>query len=305
MLVWLPCDDQVEAERLMGPLPDGVEVVGVPDPSAPWPDRLDEVEFIAQPYLTGDAILARVDEMPNLKAVQLSQAGFEGLRELLPDGVTLHNAAGVHDAATAELAVALMLASGRRLDHYARAQERGEWDPRFGISLADRRVLIVGAGRIGGAIERRLEGFEVASIARVARTARDGIHAIDELDDLLPTADIVCLICPLTPETRHLMDARRLALLPDDALVVNVARGPVVDTDALVEACATGRIRAALDVTDPEPLPPGHPLWETPGVIVVPHRGGAATSFFPRFHALLAEQLRRLAAGEELLHRVN
>lgn len=305
MLVWLPCDDAAEAERLMGPIPEGIEVVGVPDPDRAPTDRLDEVVFIAQPYLTGNAILRHVDAMPSLRAVQLSMAGFDGVPELLPQGVTLHNAAGVHDAATAELAVGLMIASGRQLDAYARDQAAHRWAPRFGVSLADRRVLLVGVGRIGQAIERRLAGFEVASVTRVGRTARDGVHAIDELDDLLPQADIVCLICPLTPETTGLLDARRLALLPDGALVVNVARGPVVVTDDLVAACASGRIRAALDVTDPEPLPADHPLWDTPGVLVVPHRGGAASSFHPRFQALLGDQLRRLAAGEPLLHRVH
>lgn len=304
MIAWLPFESAAEAERQLGPIPEGIEVVGVPDPDHAPTDRLDEVGFVAQPYMTGRAILRHVNRMPNLRAVQLSSAGFDGIAELLPAGVALHNAAGVHDAATAELAVGLMIASGRRLDAYARDQAAHRWEPQFGVSLADRRVLIVGAGRIGQAIERRLAGFEVASVTRVARTAREGIHAIDELDVLLPDAEIVCLICPLTPQTRGLMDARRLALLPDDALVVNVARGPIIDTAALVEACGAGRIRAALDVTDPEPLPADHPLWDTPGVLVVPHRGGAATSFHPRFHALLADQLRRLAQGEALRNRV-
>ncbi|GAB3624828.1 2-hydroxyacid dehydrogenase [Mariniluteicoccus endophyticus] len=304
MQVWLPLDDPADAERLLGGLPDGIEVVAVPDP-ADLPDDLSQVEFLAQPYLTGPKILERVGEMPRLRHVQLSQAGFEGLPELLPEGVTLHNAAGVHDASTAEHALGLALASGRHLDTYARQMPEHRWAPVFGTALADRRVLIIGAGRIGRAIEQRLAGFEVASVTKVARTARDDIRAIDDLDALLPEADVVFLICPHTDQTHHLMGARRFALLPDGALVVNVARGPVVDTDAMVEACASGRVRAAVDVTDPEPLPADHPLWDTQGVLVAPHVGGLSTAFAPRFHRLLGEQLRRLAAGEELLHRVH
>jgi phosphoglycerate dehydrogenase-like enzyme len=221
----------------------------------------------------------------------------------VPDGVTLCNAAGVHDASTAELAVALILASGRHLDDFARMQPAGRWEPIHGLALADLRVLIVGYGNIGSAIERRLSGFEVASITRVARRARSGdapVHAIDNLDTLLPDADVVILIAPHTEETEGLFSADRLALLPDGALLVNVARGPLVDTGALLAETASGRLRAALDVTDPEPLPSDHPLWRTPGVLIVPHVGGASSAFFPRADRLIAAQLRRFASGEEL-----
>jgi phosphoglycerate dehydrogenase-like enzyme len=252
-------------------------------------------------------VMARVGEMSSLKAVQLLSAGYDTYLPYLPEGVTLCNAAGVHDASTAELAVSLALASNRHLDVYARNMPSGAWGNDFSTSLADRRVLIVGYGRIGAAIEQRLAGFEVASVTRVARRARTGdvpVHPIDELPALLPEADVVFLITPLTPETEHLIGADELAALPDGALLVNAARGKVVDTEALAAATATGRIRAALDVTDPEPLPPEHPLWRTPGVLISPHVGGQSTAFYPRMQRLVREQLARFASGEPLVNVV-
>jgi len=230
--------------------------------------------------MRGAEQLDRVAEMTSLQVVQTLTAGVDNFRPVVPPGVTLCNAAGVHDASTAELAVALMLASGRRLDTFARNQPSGAWDFVFGDALADKRVLIIGYGRIGAAIERRLAGFEVASITRVARRARGGeprVHAIGELLDLLPDADIAVVIAPLTVETDGLIGLEELAALPDGALLVNVARGRLVDTDALLTQTGSGRIRAALDVTEPEPLPSDHPLWQLPNVLISPHVGGAST----------------------------
>jgi phosphoglycerate dehydrogenase-like enzyme len=241
--------------------------------------------------------------MTQLRVVQTLTAGYEEFLPHVPAGVSLCNAAGVHDASTAELAIALVLASGRGLDAYARDQRGGSWRPSFGRSLADRRVLIVGYGNIGQAIERRLQGFEVGSITRVARTARPGpprIHAIDEFHDLLPAADVVILIAPHTPETEGLISRDELRLLPDNALLVNVARGKLVDTDALVAELSTGRIHAALDVMDPEPLPAGHPLRELPNALITPHVGGMSSAFFPRADRLIAAQLRRFLTGAPL-----
>ena len=165
----------------------------------------------------------------------------------------------------------------------------------------------MGFGSIGRAFARRLDGFE-CEIRAVARTARqvDGIEvkAIDALPALLPAADVVVLIVPLTPETRRLVDAAFLARMHDGALLVNVARGPVVDTEALTAECASGRLRAALDVTDPEPLPPDHRLWRTPGVLISPHVGGNTSAFLPRARRLVAEQLRRYVSGEPLVNEV-
>ena len=302
-VVWLPYADRDEAERRLGGIPDNIAVDCYRADGDPMPDSIEEVEFYVLPYMKGAEVLERSGEMASLQVIQTLTAGVENFLPHVPDGVTLCNAAGVHDASTAELAVALALASGRHLDDFARQQAEGRWQPRFGRALADQRVLIVGYGNIGSAIEQRLAGFEVASVTRVARRARSGppeVHAISELDALLPDADVVFIIAPHTAETEGLISGPQLALLPDDALLVNVARGVLVDTDALTEATASGRIRAALDVTDPEPLPSDHPLWRTPGVLISPHMGGASSAFFPRADRLVAAQLRRFAAGEEL-----
>lgn len=305
-VVWLPYADVAEAAERLGGLPPGIQVDCYRADGDDYPSSITEVELFVLPYMKGAEVLERSVEMSNLRVIQTLTAGVENFLPHVPDGVTLCNAAGVHDASTAELAIALALASGRHLDEFARNQAEGVWRPRRGRSLADQRVLILGYGRIGQAIERRLAGFEVASITRVARRARpegDGrpeVHAIHELDRLLPQADVVIVIAPATPETENLIGAEQLALLPDDALLVNVARGVLVDTDALVAETASGRLRAALDVTEPEPLPADHPLWRIPNVVIVPHVGGASSAFFPRADALVAAQLRRFAAGESL-----
>ncbi len=308
MRVWLPYADRGEAERRLGGIPSNVEVDCFRADGDDFPASIADVELYVLPYLKGAGeVLARVEEMSSLRVIQTLTAGYDNFLPYLRDGVTLCNAAGVHDASTAELAIALTLASGRHLDDFARRQPEGDWAPQLGTSLADRRVLIVGYGRIGAAIERRLAGFEVASITRVARRPRSGevvVHAVSELPSLLPDAEVVIVIAPLTPETEGLIDAKALALLPDDALLVNVARGKLVDTDALVAETSTGRLRAALDVTEPEPLPADHPLWRIPNVLISPHVGGASTAFFPRADRLVAAQLRRFAAGEELENRI-
>ena len=302
-IVWLPYADPDEAERRLGGIPAGVEVECYRADGDVIPDSIAEVELYVLPYMKGAEVLERSGEMSSLKVIQTLTAGVENFLPYVPDGVLLCNATGVHDASTAELAVALMLASGRHLDEFARAQPDGRWEPLFGRALADERVLIVGYGNIGAAIEQRLAGFEVASVTRVARRPRPGppvVHAIDELDQLLPEADVVVVIAPHTPQTEGLISAPQLARMPDGALLVNVARGRLVDTDDLVAETASGRLRAALDVTEPEPLPVDHPLWRIPGVLISPHVGGASSAFFPRADRLIAAQLRRFAAGEEL-----
>jgi phosphoglycerate dehydrogenase-like enzyme len=306
-LVWLPYASVEEAEWRLGGIPDGIEVDVYRADSDSWPDSIADVEFYVLPYMKGEEVLDRVGEMKRLKVIQTLTAGVENFLPYVPEGVMLCNAAGVHDASTAELAVALALASGRHLDHYARNQSSGIWDSRLGISLADQRVLIIGYGNIGAAIERRLAGFEVASVTRVARRPRTEpvlVNRIEELPQLLPNADVVFLVAPHTPQTEGMIGSQELGSLPDGAVLVNVARGRLVNTDALLAETSTGRIRAALDVTDPEPLPPEHPLWRTPGVLISPHVGGPSTAFFPRADRLIAAQLRRFAAGEELENRI-
>ena len=301
--VWLPFPDTSTAHAALGEFPAGLDVdffLAEGD----WPDTADEVEFLVAPYMYPPTkVLARIDQMPKLQAVQLLSAGYDNYLPFLRPGMTLCNAAGVHDASTAELAVALALVSNRKLDTFARNMASGTWRLEFAESLADRRVLIVGYGRIGAAIERRLAGFEVAGVTRVARRARTRdveVHAFTDLPALLPEADVVFVITPLTPETEGMIGAAELAALPDGALLVNVSRGKVVDTAALVEATRKGRIRAALDVTEPEPLPSDHPLWHAPGVFISPHVGGQSTAFYPRMHRMVREQLARFAAGAPL-----
>ena len=302
-LAWVPYADRAEAERRLKSIPAGLDLDFYRADGNQLPGTIDEVAFYVLPYMKGPAVLERAAEMTKLQVVQTLTAGYEEFLPLVPPGVTLCNAAGLHDTSTAELALALALASGRHLDDFARNQPAGAWRFEFGRALADQRVLIVGYGHIGQAIEYRLNGFEVASITRVARRARTGppeVHSIEELHRLLPQADVTFLIAPHTPQTEGMIGARELALLPDGALLVNVARGKLVDTDALVAELSTGRIRAALDVTDPEPLPPGHPLWRQPGVLISPHVGGASSAFGPRADRLIAAQLNRWAAGQPL-----
>lgn len=292
----------------VGGLPDDVSVA-VYDESAvaagTVPEGLDEVEFWVPPYLSAArAVAVLVDRMPALRVVQTLTAGVDDVRPLLPPGVTLCNARGVHDASTAELAVALTLAALRGLPDHVRAQQSGQWRHERRPSLADRTVLLVGYGAIGAAVERRLAGFE-CDVLRVARTARDGVAGFEALPELLPRVDVVVLCVPMTAHTRGLVDAGFLARMRDGALLVNVARGAVVDTAALLAEVSRGRLLAALDVTDPEPLPPDHPLWRAPGVLITPHVGGDTTAFLPRAFALVAAQLRRYVAGQPLVNVVH
>jgi phosphoglycerate dehydrogenase-like enzyme len=306
-LAWVPYSGLAEAERRLGPIPAGVDLDFYRADGDALPGTIAEVAFYVLPYMKGAAVLEKAADMPKLQVVQTLTAGYDEFLPWLPAAATLCNATGLHDTSTAELAVALALASGRHLDSYARAQSTGAWRQIWGRSLADQHVLIIGYGHIGQAIERRLQGFEVASITRVARHGRLGppqVHPVDDLHRLLPRAEVTFLIAPYTPETEHLIGARELALLPDQALLVNVARGKLVDTSALLAELSTGRMRAALDVTDPEPLPADHPLWRQPGVLISPHVGGASSAFDPRADRLIASQLARFAAGEPLAHVV-
>jgi phosphoglycerate dehydrogenase-like enzyme len=286
----------------VGDAPPGLTATvydGIMDPPA---DVLG-VELYVVPYQSNDTSLGLIGTLPALKSVQLLTAGYEHIIDLLPPGVELHNGAGLHDASTAEHAVALILAAQRELPRWALNQERHVWDRRFTRSLADSRVLIVGYGNIGRAIEARLLPFET-SVTKVAGRARrpENVHAADDLPQLLPNHDIVVLVVPDSPQTRGLIGAAELALLPDDALVVNVGRGSALDQTALI--AENGRIRAALDVVRVEPLPTDDPLWSAPGVYITPHIAGGSAAFWPRAHRLVNAQLERWAAGEPLINRV-
>jgi len=233
--------------------------------------------------------------------VQGQSIGYDGVAAILPEGLVFANAASVHETSTAELAVGLAIAAQRHIDAFAVDTAAGRWAPVFAQSLADRRVLLLGYGGVGKAVAARLEPFEV-ELTPVASRARveDGVavHGIDELPELLPRAEIVILTLPGGEATQGLVDDAFLSALPDGALIVNVGRGTLVDTDALVDHVRRGRIRAALDVTDPEPLPDGHALWALPGVLIAPHVGGASSAMRPRVAKLVRTQIERLAAGE-------
>ena len=286
----------------VGELPDGVRLRlwDVAGPlSAPA-----EVTVVIPPYL-GGARLELLADLANLRMVQTLTAGYDDVRSALPDGVALANAVGVHDASTSELAVGLAVAALRGFAGFVRAQDQGQWRWEQLRTLADRRVLVVGYGGVGRAVARRVLAFE-AAVTAVASKARAGgqdgvvVHGVDELPTLLPHHDVVILTVPLTDATRGLVDAAFLAAMPDGALLVNVARGPVVDTSALMAELRTRRLLAALDVTDPEPLPPDHELWHLPGVLISPHVGGSTSAMLPRALDLLREQLRRVWTGEPL-----
>jgi phosphoglycerate dehydrogenase-like enzyme len=268
-----------------------------------WPDSAADVEVYVPAYRFSTRVVEVLPSMPKLRVVQSLTAGVDHIAPLVPDRVTLCNAAGVHDASTAELAVGLMIAAQRELADHVRSQDRGDWQLRMTASLADSRVIVVGAGHIARAIQTRLAPMECETTL-VGRQPRDGVRGVDELPDLLPAADIVTLAVPIDDTTRGLVDRGFLARMKPGALLVNVARGPVVVTADLVDAVARGHVRAALDVTDPEPLPSDHALWSLPGVIITPHEGGASDALWPRAHRLVAEQLRRLATGNRLLNVV-
>jgi phosphoglycerate dehydrogenase-like enzyme len=241
--------------------------------------------------------------LPAVRVVQLLSAGVDGWVGRVPAHITLCDAQGVHTSATAEWVLTAILSRLRAFPAFTLAQARGEWAPARTDELAGKRALVVGAGSIGAAVAARLRPFDV-SVTLVATTARSGVHGRDELPDLLPAADIVVLVVPLTTATRRLVDAAFLAAMPDGSLLVNAARGPVVDTAALTAELDSGRLAAALDVTDPEPLPPGHPLWGMSNVLLTPHVGGAVTGALRRGYAHVGDQIRRYAAGAALINVV-
>jgi phosphoglycerate dehydrogenase-like enzyme len=291
-LVWLPFEPSE-----LGDPPDGLRYEVV-DPTRHVPQSVTEVEVYVPPYLVDSRISEVLPRMSSLRLVQTLTAGVENIRPHVPEGVLLCNGRGIHDASTAELALTLILSSLRGVPDFVRRQDQRVWRPEWRTALADKRVLLVGYGAVGEAIERRLAPFE-ADVVRVARQARDGVRGIDELPDLLPEADVVVLAVPLTDDTRGLVDTAFLARMRDGALLVNIARGQVVVTADLVAALRSGRITAAVDVVDPEPLPEDSPLWTAPGLLISPHVGGASSAMWPRAYRLVRDQLHRFAAGEE------
>jgi phosphoglycerate dehydrogenase-like enzyme len=241
--------------------------------------------------------------MSSLQVIQSPNAGVDDLLEILPPGVTLCNAKGVHEASTAELAIGLAISARRGFATFMANQSKGEWVHERRNALTDSRVGIVGMGSIGSLIARQLEVFNVEVIG-FSRSGNNASKTMADFDELLPTLDVVILILPLNEQSRHLMNRARIDSMKTGATLINMARGPVVDTDALIDALHRGHITAGLDVTDPEPLPQGHPLWSAPNVIITPHVGGDSSAFNPRVLALIESQLRCLETGKPLANIV-
>lgn len=283
-------------------VPSGMTLLG--PRSAPLDsDAIEPVTFYVPPYMTGWEGLEPARRMPHLRTLQLPNAGFDDASILARPGLDICNARGVHDISTAELALSLILASTRGLHTLVRHQDNGAWRPETHRTLWRAKVAVVGFGNIGQTIAKLLAPFD-AEVTGFSRSGTAGSQTIDTLASRLHEFDIVVLILPATNETVGMVDASFLTAMKDGALLVNVARGPVVVTNALVSELRSGRLRAAVDVTDPEPLPPDHPLWSAGDIIITPHVGGNSEAFEPRMRALVASQLGKIAAGKALDHIV-
>lgn len=268
---------------------------------AELPAGVERIEFWVPPFLHADSgtLTRALAAMTSLRVIQTQTAGVDVLLPAVPAGVLLCDARGVHGSATSEWALTAILSVLREFPRFERARAEHRWDYAITDELAGKDVLVIGAGDVGQHLARRLLACEANPIL-AARSARDGVHGIDELPELLPKADVVVLIVPKTAETTGMVDARFLRRMRDGALLVNAARGPVVDTAALLAELRSGRLRAALDVSDPEPLPSDHPLWNAPNLLITPHVGGSVLGLTDRFVALLVAQLARFEAGEPL-----
>lgn len=294
MTVWTQWDDLI--------VPEGITALGPATCSLESAD-LGAIDFFVPQYMGGSDALAFARKMPNLKYLQVPNAGFDDAIEYLRPGMILCNARGVHDASTSELAIGLAIASRRGLADFVRAQDRGEWLHERYPSFNDSNIAIVGFGSIGQSLARSLSGFDV-TITGFSRSATAGALGMERLDELLSTFDIVFLTLPLNDQSRGLFNSDRLALMKNGSLIINVARGPVIDTEALLKELNSGRLYAGLDVTDPEPLPVGHRLWSAKNCIISPHVGGDSSAFESRGKILVEQQLARLARGEELINIV-
>ena len=297
--VWIRDRPQRDA---IGPLPDGVALHPIASDDGPPPPEMLEAQFVVPPF-DSPAVLHMLARMPRLAVVQSISAGTEALQPWVPAGVTLCSARGVRDVAVAEWVLAAILAMEKRLPDFTRRQAAHEWAHEMLPELAGKRALVVGYGSIGRCLGERLSALGV-HVEGVAAVAREGVHGTRELPQLLGTADVVVLLVPLTPSTRGMFDNAMLSRMRPGALLVNAARGGVVDTDALIEHLKREHIRAALDVTDPEPLPADHPLWDVPGLLLTPHLAGDSPQAEQRVYRFIGEQIRRYARGEVLLNVV-
>jgi len=305
MRVWLPYSSIEEARSRLRSWPGGIEIDVVGTDGLPTTGA-EEVVMLGLPEYASNKVyaLTRGVDMPNLRWIQLSSAGYEHILDTIDPRLGVCNAAGVHDAGTSELGVALALAALRRIDKYAVDRLDHRFAPTFSDSLADKRILIIGYGHIGSAVERRVSGFEVASVTRVARTIRHNpeVHEAADLPELVGDADVIFLCLPGSDQTRHIVDADLMSRMHDGTLIVNIGRGVLMDLDALM--AENGRIRAAVDVTEPEPLPRDHRLWDADFVTWTPHVGGQCSAYEPRYDTLIRRQLDRLVGDQPLLNVV-
>jgi phosphoglycerate dehydrogenase-like enzyme len=276
---------------------DGLELVRF-DADGPLPPEAAKADVLIPGFLAQHKTVGLIEALPNLKLVQLLSAGAERFLGLLPERIQLSICRGAHGGSTAEWVVGVLLAIYRELLPFEQFRKERHWDQHVTDTLQDKRVLVIGAGDLGQQLKRRLDAFD-AHTSLVGNRARDGVHGRDELPQLLPNYDAVVLMMPVTPETTGMVDAAFLAKMADGAIIVNAARGQVLVTDALLAELQSGRLRAALDVTDPEPLPPDHPLWSAPNLLLTPHVAGSVTGHRERAYAIVAAELARFAAGKE------
>ena len=329
VMVRIGISEDIPAD-LLRDFPENVQIVRLPDTF----QQNVEVEVWIPPTF-GWQSASIFQHLQGVKFVQCLLAGVDWITPWLPKEILLCDGQGIHNTPVAEWVVAAVLGSLKRFPEYRDRQREQAWAGQvrrgganakqeadrpgneenqrsearvpyriLGDELAQKKVLIVGYGGIGEEVERLIHPFDV-EVLRVARTARAGVSAMGELEMLLPKADVVVLLVPLTPATRGLMNTKMLARMKPGALLVNAARGPVVDTDALLAALNTGRLHAVLDVMDPEPLPPGQPLWLAPNCFITPHVAGSVAQYAARAYKFAAEQIRRYVAGEPLKNRVN
>ncbi len=298
MEIWLP---DTPARASVGDLPEAVQVHLIPRDGA-LPPEFEAVEFLVPPY-GSHRVIEALPRLRALRVVQVNSAGVDWIAPSIPEGVTLCNARGTRDAPVAEWVVGVIIDSYKGLARFRRKQEQAQWTPHMPRELAGSRALIVGYGSIGRAVEERLRSFDV-EVTAVASRPRGDVHGVETLNELLPDADIVIVLLPATPETAGLIDKQKLARLKTGALLVNAGRGTAVDKEALVEELEAGRLEAALDVTDPEPLPPESPLWKLPNVLLTPHIAGDSPAADQRVYQLIGDQIRRHLKGRPLLNVV-
>jgi phosphoglycerate dehydrogenase-like enzyme len=296
----------VTAPRLKVLVPDGLglDLSDAPatidailyEPGEPWPAGHLDATVVVVGYENAPAVGARFGEMTDLRLVQTLNAGYEQWEPLLPAGVMLSNGRGAHGGSSAEWVVAALLSIYRDLGRFHQQQSEGLWRRRDTETLIGKRVVVLGAGDLAANLASRLAPFET-EVVLVGRRARPGVHALADVEQLLPSADAVVALLPESEATHHVVDAEFLARLPDGAVVVNAGRGGSVDTDALLAELTSGRLRAALDVTDPEPLPAGHPLWSAPGLLLTPHVAGSTDGAWQRAWVIALRQIEVFAGG--------